>query len=357
MQQFNERVVKCLGELRDTLLTSATILVLWDRREDRLKVAPGVHFLPCARSKWRMLLCFAWTIFRRRPDVILYGHTLLTPLAVIAHFWGSCARQVLFIHGVEAWEEPRFFERTIISRYIHRIVSVSHFTALRMLEAYGLDSSRFTILPNAIDLAEKEPGKPLGSPQLEGKERLLTVSRLEDRYKGHDKIISSLKNVLHQFPETHYYVVGEGPLAEELRIQAEADGVAPNVHFLGYLDDWTLNAVYENCDIFVMPSKGEGFGIVFLEAWKHRMPVIAGNQDASGEVIQHNVSGLLVNPDSTEEISSAILTLLSNPNRRIALGEAGHKSLREKYTQAHFKERLIKGLMSVIGIENQTGRS
>ena len=355
MQRFNERVVTCLGELRDTFITSASILVLWDSRHDQQKVPPGVCFLPCGRCKLRMLLRFVWTIVRRRPDVILYGHTLLTPLAVIAHFLAPHIRQLVFVHGVEAWDEPRLFERKIVSRYIHRIVSVSRFTALRMLQAYRLDCSRFTVLPNAIDLPEKEHGR-LGMARLKGKDRLLTVSRLDDRYKGHDKVISSLKNVLPLYPETHYYVVGHGPLAEELRMQAEADGVALNVHFLGCLDDRTLNAVYESCDIFVMPSKGEGFGIVFLEAWKHRMPVIAGNQDASGEVIQHDVSGLLVNPDSTEEIGSAILTLLSDPKRGIALGEAGYRSLRKKYTQAHFKERLSEALMSMAGVENQAGR-
>ena len=352
IQRFNERVVKCLGELGDTFITSASVLVLWDNSQDQQKVAPGVRFLPCGRRKLRMLLRFAWTILRQKPDVILYGHTLLTPLATIAHYLAPHARQVLFVHGVEAWEEPRLFERKIVSRFIHHIVSVSRFTALRMLQAYGLDCSRFMVLPNSVDLAEEEPGKPLGKTRLEGKDRLLTVSRLEDKYKGHHKIISSLKNVLPLFPETHYYVVGHGPLAEELRTQAEADGVAPNVHFLGYVDDWTLNAMYESCDIFVMPSKGEGFGIVFLEAWKHRMPVIGGNQDASSEVIQHDVSGLLVNPDSTEEIGTAIRALLSDRNRRIALGEAGHRSLREKYTQAHFKKRLGEGLMYIVGVEN-----
>jgi phosphatidylinositol alpha-1,6-mannosyltransferase len=342
MQRFNQRVVQCLSEFRNTDTFCPTVMVLWDGRKDSFRCPSNVQFIPCNRSKAYMLVHFLWILLRQRPEIILYDHVLLVPLAAIASLLAPGLRHVLFVHGTEVWEGPRQIRGRIVISVIQRIASVSSFTALRMGRTYGLSQRRFALLPNAIDIAENNCGRTLLQFQALGKHRLLTVSRLTDRYKGHERVITSMKKVLEAFPETHYYVVGDGPLLEELRMHARQLGVARNVHFLGHLDDDALNALYEKCHLFVMPSKGEGFGIVFLEAWKHKLPVIAGNQDASAEVIQQDVNGLLVDPDSPEEISGAILALLGDDNRRRRLGEAGYTTLSEKYTHQQFRERLAK---------------
>ncbi|HKV61111.1 MAG TPA: glycosyltransferase family 4 protein [Candidatus Acidoferrum sp.] len=354
IQRFNQRVVTCLAELRSAFVTKPTVLVLWDEPRDRCKPPKGVKYLPCARHKVYMLLRFVWTVLRERPDVIVYGHTLLGPMAIIARLLVPRTQQALFVHGVEVWGRPKLFERKIVERFMHCIVSVSQFTAVKMRQAYGLDSNKFFVLPNAIDLKLNGQMKRPVETAFQGKHRLLTVARLEDRYKGHDKVISSMLVILARFPETHYYIVGDGPLVEELRMHAEKAGVAANVHFLGYVDDSMLDAVYQNCDIFILPSKGEGFGIVFLEAWEHRLPVIAGNQDGSAEVIQDGVNGLLVCPDRLEEISAAVVGLLADSSRRLSLGEAGYKSLSCKHTHVHFRERLADALRSLAKIRDGT---
>ena len=344
MERFNQQVVRCLSELRSTLITSATVLVLWDSRRNNQKVAPGVRFVGCGCHKISMFIRFVGRVLRERPDVILYGHILLTPLAVIARFLVPKTSHILFVHGIEVWARPAPLWREVVRRFIQRIVSVSRFTAGKMQQAYGLESGRFEILPNAIDLGEEDEVGCRGGLGLDGEHRLLTVSRLTlaDKYKNHDKVIRTLQSILPVFPDTHYYIVGDGALKEELRALAERVRVAANVHFLGYLDDDTLEHVYESCHVFVMPSTGEGFGIVFLEAWKHKLPVIASTQDASGDLIEHNVNGLLVNPDNTEEIAHAILSLLSDPQRRAQLGQAGFHTLRGKYTHEHFRKRFAE---------------
>jgi phosphatidyl-myo-inositol dimannoside synthase len=344
MQQFDRRVVRCLSELQSGHRLRASVMVLWDGHENSNKCPSNVQFIPCSHRKVYMLLRFAWMLLRQRPAIILYDHVLLVPLALIAGFLSPRARQVLFIHGTEVWESAGPVRRRIVSGFIQSIVSVSCFTAARMQQNYGLSQSRFALLPNAIDLGGNEGGRCLDQFKVLGKHRLLTVSRLAERYKGHERVIASMKKVLRAFPDTHYYVVGDGPLMGELRTRAHLAGVDSKVHFLGCLDDESLVTLYEQCHLFVMPSKGEGFGIVFLEAWKHKLPVIAGNRDASIEVIQHGINGLLVDPDSFEEIGGAILSLLGDEDRRRRLGQSGYRTLNEKYTHQHFRDRLAEVL-------------
>ena len=90
----------------------------------------------------------------------------------------------------------------------------------------------------------------------------------------------------------------------------------------------------------MLPSVGEGFGIVFLEAWKHRLPVVAGNKDASAEVVTHSHNGLCVDPDSPQELAEAVTGLLRNPKRAERMGGAGYETVLERYTHAHFRQRL-----------------
>lgn len=346
MQQFDRRVVRCLSELQDGDAVNASVMVLWDGHENSSKCPSNVQFIPCSHRKMRMLFRFAWIVLKQRPETILYDHVLLAPLALIVAVLSPRARQVLFIHGTEVWESAGPLRRAIVGRFIQRISSVSSFTAARMRQNYGLNGNRFALIPNAIDLGGDGSGKCLDEFKIFGKHRLLTVSRLADRYKGHERVIASMKQVLEAFPDTHYYIVGDGPLTGELKTHARLAGVDSKVHFLGCLDDESLDSLYEQCHVFVMPSKGEGFGIVFLEAWKHKLPVIAGNRDASVEVIQHGVNGLLVAPDSSEEIGAAILSLLRDENRRRTLGEAGYRTVGEKYTHQHFRDALDDVLCS-----------
>jgi len=344
MQRFDQRVIRCLREIPSLCSSEPVVLVLWDRRGDANGVPRGVKFLPCSRSKVHMLLQFVWHLLVKRPELILYDHVLLAPLAVLARLLLPRTRQMLFAYGDEVWRRPAFWRRAIVRKFIDLIAVISKFTAETMAQSFDLPAGQLELLPCAVDLPSGEPSPLCAASPIDGEYRLLTVSRLAwaEREKGHEKVILALRTVLSVFPNTHYYVAGDGPLKEELRRRAEQTGVASNVHLLGYVDEAALEALYANSDVFVMPSKKEGFGIVFLEAWKHGLPVIAGNRDGSAEVVEHNVSGILVNPDSPEEIGEAIISLLRDPDARIRLGRAGHRVLLERYSHDHFKARFAK---------------
>ena len=116
-------------------------------------------------------------------------------------------------------------------------------------------------------------------------------------------------------------------------------GVADHVRFAGRVSDDELLAAYRDADAFVMPSLKEGFGIVYLEAWQHQLPVLAGDRDAGGEVVENGLDGLVVDPTSTQQIADAIVALLTDSDLCARLGAAGRTKLEREYSHERFAER------------------
>jgi len=347
IEQFNRRVARCLSELRAPLGLKSRIVALWDSVRDSVQAPEPAVFFGGNSRKARTACEFMRSVACLRPDIILYGHILLAPLAAAAKVLSARSRQILFVHGREVWREPfrkrvPVWERFAARWLIDGVVSVSQFTRKRMESAYALSSSRFQILPNAVDVTGE--AKPAGAPRRNGVFRLLTVARLDRgaRHKGCDQVIRAMPILLRSHAETHYYIAGRGPMRIEYERLAAELGVARNVHFLGYLDEGELGEAYRSSHVFVMPSSGEGFGIVFLEAWRHALPVVCGDRDASAEVIRHGFNGLCVNPHSPQEIASALATLANDQNAAARMGQAGHRTVAEQYSHTQFRERLAQ---------------
>jgi len=114
------------------------------------------------------------------------------------------------------------------------------------------------------------------------------------------------------------------------------------------VSDAQLAELYSSASIFVMPSSQEGFGIVYLEAWAHGVPVIAGKHDAGGEVVTHDLNGFTVDPDSPGELAEAITWLLAHPAEARAMGQAGYETVKRHYTHERFRERLAEILQESV---------
>jgi phosphatidylinositol alpha-1,6-mannosyltransferase len=339
LERFNRRLIRCLSDLVSaSRLRRVMALVHFEHDEDARRYPRGISFTPGRASVPRTLMSFALMTLRWRPDVILYGVVSFAALLPVAAVLSPRSRRVLLVHGIEVWRRPSAFRRWAVSRFATEIVSVSRFTVRRMCAFYGITEDRFRILPNAVDVevTGAVAGEAAG-PALEGKHRLFTVSRLgePDRYKNVDKVILALPVIHKSFPDTHYYVVGTGALRPELEQLARDNGVAGHVHFLGTVDDSTKEGLYAASDIFVLPSTGEGFGIVYLEAWRYGMPVICSDQDAASEVVRNGVDGFCVPPEP-DRIAAPVMTLLADPARRRAMGASGQERLHERYSHERF---------------------
>ena len=196
------------------------------------------------------------------------------------------------------------------------VTSVSRYTRRRLLEWVGIDPARVKVLPNTVDPRFQpgpKPGYLLDRYAARGRKVLMTVSRLasSERYKGHDRVIRSVPRVLLEHPETIYIIVGDGDDRPRLEALAAEFGVAEKVRFAGRVAPEELPDHFRLADVLVMPSTGEGFGIVFLEAMASGIHVIGGNQDGSLDPLADGVLGRAVDPDNQEELASAICTALS----------------------------------------------
>jgi phosphatidyl-myo-inositol dimannoside synthase len=250
-----------------------------------------------------------------QPDLILCNHINFTPLALFykkifkTNFGVIC-------HGIEVWDINSKTQKESL-RQAKIIISVSEYTIEKLKNKIQelKDNKKFFLLPNTINEKEFYPKQKsqelLFKYNLTDKNKIiLTVARLSgaEKYKGYDKVIQALPMILKQIPEVRYMIVGSGDDMDRIKELRESLSLQNHVILTGRVEK-TID-YYNLADVFVMPSKGEGFGIVFIEALACGMPVIAGNKDASKEALLNGELGILVDPDNVNEIAGAIVKVL-----------------------------------------------
>jgi glycosyltransferase involved in cell wall biosynthesis len=305
-----------------------------------------VHFKGCGPrgrplQKARAVLASLRRTLTLRPGIIVCGHIHQVPLA-----WGlsllSGAECVLLAYGIEAWNPSAFLRR--VACRCPRVVSISRYTADRMAE-WGIPRNRIRLLPNAVD---GDAFRPLC--RTNGKDSsffLATVTRLDasEKYKGVDIVIEALAKLAGRHPQLRYSVGGKGDDILRLRGMAESRGIADKVDFRGFVPDEDLPRFYSDADLFVLPSRKEGFGFVFLEALACGIPVIAGNRDGSVDAVLDGKIGYLVDPLQSGALAENIEQFLGHHSpedprrdpvylRREVLAHYGYDRFRERLAAA-----------------------
>jgi phosphatidylinositol alpha-1,6-mannosyltransferase len=248
-----------------------------------------------------------------RYDGVFCGHLNALPLAgMIAALLR--ARLWVQVHGIEAWQPRGKVYRCALAR-ADLVTSVSRHTRHKLLQWSELPAHRVRVLPNTLAPASVRPqtaAARVGARNVGDDRIILTVGRLSasEAYKGHDRIIAAMPAILARVPNAMYRIVGSGDDEPRLRRLAERIGVAGRVNFAGQVADHDLPRQFASASAFVMPSTGEGFGIVFLEAAAAGLPVIAGNRDGSVDALADGRIGRLVDPGSQEEIVDAVVEAL-----------------------------------------------
>jgi len=172
-------------------------------------------------------------------------------------------------------------------------------------------------------------------PAAEREPVVVTVARLEDRYKGFDVLLRAFPLVRAQVPDARWVVVGKGRLRQELEATANEWGLGQHVEFTGAVDDATRDGILERAAVFAMPSRvpagghgGEGFGIVYLEASAAGLPVVAGAEGGATSAVIDGVTGLLTDPRDHVAVAECIVRLLRDPELAGRLGAAGREHQR-----------------------------
>ena len=235
------------------------------------------------------------------------------------------------------------------------IIAVSNNTK-ELIESIGVPGEKIEVVYNGVEdyMLTKQPDSVAINELRErygirdADKVLLTVARVLPR-KGQDTVIKALPIVLKEFPGLKYLIVGEGRYREKFSELARDIGVSESVVFTGGVaHDETIN-FYDMSDIFIMPNrywnnKIEGLPNALIEASARGKPLIAGNHGGSVEAVRNNMSGLLVDPESAEDVARAILTILKDDNLVLEMGKSG----RENIIKFHTEEGMTKNYISAI---------
>ena len=247
-------------------------------------------------------------------DVVFCGHLNMVPLAWwLARHWR--AKLWVQMHGIECWQRPRAHVRALAER-ADLVTCVSRYTRKRVLEWCDLEPTKIRVLPNTLSEQFNTPSLPRGVREvsaLGGKStlRALTVARLsaDERYKGHDVMIEAIALLEPQGMRVQYVIAGDGDDRCRLESLAKCRHVDHRVRFLGHVPESDLPSLYDEADVFVMPSTGEGFGIVFLEARQRGCAVIASNADGSMDPLRDGADGYLVPPSDPLALADLLYSL------------------------------------------------
>jgi phosphatidylinositol alpha-1,6-mannosyltransferase len=307
----------------------------WPSDAQLLRLIEGPNPQPTLSDK----VGFTLRLGSARPDWILFSHLGLVRayqrLPRLLH-----RPYGVFLHGVEAWCPLPSRTVQLLAAADIRLAN-SDYTATRVLRAHpGIGP--VDVCPLAL------PEVPEAPPTTEVTERaadeliVLMVGRLAstERYKGHDEVIGVWPRIVAAIPSARLVIVGDGDDGPRLRRRAAESGVEHTIRFTGFVTRAALEECYSRAAIFALPSRGEGFGLVYLEAMAHRLPCVGSVHDAAREIIRDSVTGRLVDQDEPDQLSAAIIGLLSDAALRYRMGLAAYRRLEDEYSFDRFEARL-----------------
>jgi len=296
------------------------------------------------RSKVPFILT-ALRAARRRPRLILAAHPHLAPVVRAMSLLAPAARTVIITHGIEVWNPLKSLRRQAL-RAADCVLAPSTDTARRVAEVQGVAPEKICVLPWGLDppFAASQDDCPEGAlpDGFPAGRVILTVGRWasNEGYKGVDTLILALLELLHSHPDLSLAVVGGGDDRPRLERLAVLAGAGEHVRFFSGLTQEQLRACYARCEVFALPSGGEGFGLVFLEAMALGKPVVGGAHGGTPDIIENGVTGLLVPHGDVERLALALQTLLDDASLRETLGRRGRELVLRRYRFEHFASRM-----------------
>jgi phosphatidylinositol alpha-1,6-mannosyltransferase len=286
-----------------------------------------------------------------RPEAILSAHIVMSPGAsLIQRLLRTPVIQ--YFHGKEIGVRPAL--AGFAARHADASIAVSNYTKGLVIEAGGPEE-RIHLIHPGVDL-------PQAPPQVERERRptVLTIARMEDRYKGHDVMVRAMSLVAARVPGAQWIVIGDGPLRAAIAELAASAGLGEDViRFLGAVSDEERDQWLYRAHVFAMPSRkpaggfaGEGFGIVYLEAAAHGCPAVAGGVGGAVDAVVDGVTGVLTDPEDHIAVGNTLVELLEDRERCRRMGEAGARRA-EEFAWPRTAERVSRLLTAVASHERR----
>lgn len=306
----------------------------------------GNRKLPFTFSVWGKIL-------RNKYSMIYCDHVNLASMLAPLRITG-CSRYLVWLHGVEVFPPRPDFEGKLGLTFAKQRLASSAFTRKKVLEQFpGMEITACNLSLQEGDVPQLKDGSlnaPLDLVALDhnrypiGKSMILFVGRMDPlgRYKGQELLLKGFPTIWSNFPEAQLVLAGGGEDIAYYRELSKSlpQEVLPRIFLPGHVSSDLLKKLYQHSMVFAMPSLGEGFGLVYLEAMSHAKPCIACREDAASCVIEHGVTGLLVDsPVTPESVANSCMALLSQPEKSIVMGKAGYNLLQQQFLFTHFRER------------------
>jgi glycosyltransferase involved in cell wall biosynthesis len=357
IQEVSRQTVRALLDVSAQNGWSSSLLGLND--------PPGVHefsagehktaFRGFGRSKLRFIFA-ALQNARKKPCVVLAAHPNLAPIAAWMKRLAPQIKVIVMAHGVEVWQ-PLPARRHAALLAVDIVLAASTSTVQKLTEVQHVPPEKIRKLPWPLDpevLSMANAPEHLAEPEaFPSSPVILTVGRsaASEQYKGVDDLIRALPQLRSTHQRLTLAAVGAGDDLPRLKNLAAELGVASSVRFLTGLSKQELAACYARADIFALPSTGEGFGLVFLEAMAFAKPIVAAAAGGSTDLVEHNVNGLLVPPRDQAALLQALDQLLGDDSLRAKLGQRGAEIVRRKYRFDLFQSQFA-AILAACGLDS-----
>lgn len=252
-----------------------------------------------------------------KSKTIIISHINLIIVALLVKVIIRKTQIIMLAHGIEVWQKIPRWKLWFIQKHV-KVWSVSNYTARILEYKHHISRASIDVLNNALDPFFSIPDqfeKPQHLLERYGLDKnqpiLLSITRLSkhEAEKGYDKIIALFPQLIEEFPNLHYFLCGKSDTEEKRRLEQllEKQNLKQHISLIDFIPDEELASHYLLADTFILPSKKEGFGLVFIEAAACGCKIISGNIDGSTDAMLNGELGRMVNPDKPEEIKEAII--------------------------------------------------
>lgn len=307
----------------------------------------------------------AWgAVLRHSYTLICVDHiniaAILAPLA-----WAHLCRYTVWLHSLELFPPRPDWEGLLGLRGASKRLANSVFTrqcVQRRFPALSVDVCELSLGPMRDANIFQQSALNFSAPPVVlqavdashcelGDQVILHVGRMisGERYKGQESLIRAFPMVLRQHPDVQLVLAGQGEDMPQLKgiTQTLSPEVQKRIFFPGFVPDDVLEKIYRKCYVFAMPSIGEGFGLVYLEAMVHAKACLGGRVDATPFVVRDGLTGLLVDdPKSPDQVAAALNWFLAHPEENRRMGLAGYDLVNSCYLFPHFHKRFWNAIES-----------
>lgn len=256
----------------------------------------------------------------------------------------------VFLHGIEAWTALTTAQRQTL-RGAALLIANSDYTARRVRDANPWVGP-IAVCPLAVPCSDRAVPNP-AAPLDRGGQDVVIVGRIDsaERYKGHDQLLDAWPAVRRAVPDARLVMVGGGDDLPRLRTRAAELALDSSVVFTDFVSDLQLSAIYERAHVLAMPSRNEGFGLVYLEAMAHGLPCVGSVHDAAGLIIEEGTTGYLVDQADQAALTDRLVRLLRDRPLRERMGAAGRRRADQLFSYERFEARLLSLLGDAFGAE------